>query len=305
MGKRAEYKVGHHTIYRECEIGLTLMIVGSGVVGQATGMVLALYGNTVLFNDVDKDKLLTLKKKGYETTGKFREAVCNSDVVFVCVPTPTVDNQVDLSCMKDCTKAIGEALKKADKYVVIAFKSTIPPRTTRTKLIPILEKYSGLKVGKDFGVCMNPEFLREQSSFNDFLNPSRIVIGESDKKAGDVLERVYAPFKCPIIRTNLDTAEMIKYASNLFLATKISFFNEIYMICKKLGIDAKTLSHAVSLDPRIGKYGVNGGKPFGGMCLPKDLDAFIAFAKSKGVNPELLEAVKEINRQIALFDSKG
>ena len=275
------------------------------MVGQATGMGLAFHGNDILFHDVDKKKLRILRKKGYDATGKVLEAVRNSDIVFVCVPTPNVDNQIDLSIMQDSTESMGKVLGEAEKNVVVVFRSTIPPQTTRTKLIPSLESCSGLKAGRDFGVCMNPEFLRQQSPLNDFLNPTRIVIGEFDKKSGDILERLYSPFKCPIIRTDLDTAEMIKYTSNLFLASKISFFNEIYMICQKLGLNAKTVSEAVSLDNRIGKYGIYGGKPFDGMCLPKDLAAFITYAKSKGVNPKLLKAVAEVNREIAFSDSKN
>jgi nucleotide sugar dehydrogenase len=167
----------------------------------------------------------------------------------------------------------------------------------------MLEQYSGLEAGEDFGVCMNPEFLRQQSALDDFLHPSRIVIGEFDKKSGDFLEKVYKGLSCPIIRTDLDTAEMVKYVSNLFLASKISFFNEIFMVCQKIGVDARTVSKAVSLDSRIGNYGVYGGKPFDGMCFPKDLAAFITYVKSKGINPKLLEAVQEINREIASFNS--
>jgi UDPglucose 6-dehydrogenase len=173
------------------------------------------------------------------------------------------------------------------------------------QLVPVLEKYSGLKAGRDFGVCMNPEFLREKSSVEDFLNPDRIVIGSLNERSGEVLERLYSSFKSPIIKTDLDTAEMIKYASNLFLASKISFFNEIHLICQQVGLDSKMVSEAVSLDKRIGKYGVYGGKPFSGMCFPKDLAAFITFAKSKGVNPKLLEAVEEVNSEIGSCNSEN
>jgi UDPglucose 6-dehydrogenase len=282
---------------------MEIAIVGSGVVGQATGMGFAAHDNQVLFHDIDKKKLLTLSAKGYQTTSSISEAVQNSEITFVCVPTPTVNKKVDIGYLWDATRSIGAGLKKARDYPIIAFRSTAPPQTTRANLVPLLENSSGLEAGKDFGVCMNPEFLREKSPLDDFLHPDRIVVGELEKNSGDVLEKVYSSFKSPITRTSLDTAEMIKYTSNLFLATKISFFNEIFMICQELGVDSKVVGETVSLDNRIGRYGVQGGKPFGGMCFPKDLAGFITFAKSKGVKPKLLEAVEEVNAQISLYNS--
>ena len=297
------YKIEQTTPSKGCQTNMRLAIIGSGVVGEATGIGFALHGYSVLFHDINDHRLAALKEKGYGITTELEEAVRSSDVVFVCVPTPTVDGHVDLTYVKNCAKMIGTVLKKTNRYVVVVFKSTIPPQTTRTTLIPILEQYSGLKAGEDFGVCMNPEFLRQQNALDDFLHPSRIVIGEFNKKSGDFLEKVYNGLSCRIIRTDLDTAEMVKYVSNLFLASKISFFNEIFMVCQKIGVDARTVSKAVSLDHRIGSYGVNGGKPFDGMCFPKDLAAFITYVKSKGINPKLLEAVEEINREIASFNS--
>ena len=287
------------------ELGMDLAVVGSGVVGQATGLGFVAHSRNVLFHDINETKLLNLNIKGHETTASVEEAVQNSEIVFVCVPTPTVGKKVDLSYLMVATRNIGKALRDAQNFPVIVFRSTVPPQTTRTQLVPLLERYSGLEAGRDFGVCMNPEFLREKSPLDDFLHPDRIVIGELDKKSGDILERVYSGFNRPIIRTSLDTAEMIKYASNLFLASKISFFNEIYMICQELGMDSTVVSETVSLDKRIGKYGVYGGKPFSGMCFPKDLAAFITFSKSKGVNPKLLEAVEEINAQIESFNTSS
>ena len=273
-------------------------IIGSGIVGQATGMGLALNGNEVLFHDIDRKKLLDLREKGYQTTDNLTEAITASDIIFVAVPTPTVDKKIVLNIVQDCTRNIGKILAKTWKYVDVVYRSTIPPRTTRTKLIPVLENYSGLKAGKDFGVCMNPEFLREKTPLEDFLHPNRIVIGEYDERSGNVLTGVYSQFRGPIFRTTLDSAEMIKYASNLFLASKISFFNEIYAVCEKLEIDSSIVGQAVALDPRIGAYGTVGGKPFGGMCLPKDLAAFLEFADSIGLELKLLKAVEEVNEEM-------
>ena len=304
MIKTSKYNNKECSLYQECEIGMKVSVIGSGVVGQATGMGLAHHGNDVMFNDIDENKMSYLEKKGYRVTSQIVEAVCDSDIVFVCVPTPTNNNHMDLTFIHSSIDVLARALKETKNYVVIVFRSTILPQTTRTILIPALEARSGLKAGKDFGVCMNPEFLREKSPLDDFLNPSRIVIGEFDEKSGDILESIYSSFNCPIVRTDLDSAEMIKYVSNLFLASKISFFNEIFLTCNALGLDATSVSEAVSLDPRIGKYGIYGGSPFDGMCLPKDLAAFLAFAKSKGLSSKMLDAVDEVNRAITLFNSK-
>lgn len=280
---------------------MRLAIVGSGVIGQATGMGLGFKGHEVLFYDVDKRKLEDLKEKGYNVSANILFVVKNADVIFICVPTPTVNGEMDFSFLGNAVGCLGEALSGMKSYKVVVVRSTVLPLTTRCRVVPLLEKFSGLKAGKDFGVCVNPEFLRERYALQDFLNPSRIVIGEIDKKSGDVLEEVYSNFDAPIIRTDLDAAEMIKYVSNLFLATKISFFNEMFLVCQKLGIDADIVGKAVSLDPRIGEYGVYGGSPFDGKCLPKDLEAFLSFVKSLKLNPELLDAVRSVNEKMRLL----
>ena len=282
---------------------MKVSIIGSGIVGQATGMGLSSKGNQVLFHDIDRNKLRSLSEKGYETTDDVVEAVTSAEMLFICVPTPTVDKKLDLSYIQDCTENIGMILRKTGKYVVVIFRSTILPGTTRTKLIPCLESYSSMKAGADFGVCMNPEFLREKTPLEDFLNPSRIIIGEFNRRSGDILKEIYSSFKSPIIRTDVDTAELIKYTSNLYLAAKISFFNEIYKVCKKLMIDQKIVGEAVALDPRIGEYGVFGGKPFDGMCLPKDLTAFLNFGDSKQLNLRMLKAVDETNQEMNIYCS--
>lgn len=278
---------------------MNLTIVGSGVTGQATGKGLAKHGHKIVFYDIDENKLTSLKESGYEVSSSLNSAVEESDIVFVCVPTPTISGRMSFSFVEAAITAVAKALEETRKYRVIVVRSTVLPSTTRCKVVPLLEKYSKMKVGQDFGVCMNPEFLREKSAFQDFLNPERIVIGESDARSGDMLERVYTGFNVPIIRTDLDTAEMIKYAANLFLASKISFFNEIHMICEKTGLNSEVVGKAVSLDSRIGTYGTVGGRPFDGKCLPKDLEAFRTFAKSMSINPKLLDAVSLVNEKIA------
>ncbi|NMX21049.1 hypothetical protein C5S30_01130 [ANME-1 cluster archaeon GoMg4] len=276
-----------------------ISIIGSGWVGTAIGRGFAGMGYEAMFHDVvDKDLP--------NFTTDINYAIENSNVSFICVPTPTASDGIDLSYIKEASKNIGKALANKNDYHLIVVKSTVVPRTTEEVVIPILEEYSGKSAREgEIGVCMNPEFLTEISgSWSEdngykrgFFTEDRIVIGEYDKKSGDVLEEIYKPLNKPIFRTDLKTAEMIKYASNCMLATKISYWNEIFLICKVLGIDSQAVADVVSLDPRIGKYGTVHGKAFGGKCLPKDLKAFVSFAE-KYRKPKLLKAVDDINEEM-------
>ena len=292
-----DVKVGSHLE----KVRTKISIIGSGWVGTTIGKGFMRLGNEVTFHDIlDKDLPNFTKDVNY--------AVENSDISFICVPTPTNHDGIDLSCIKEATKSIGIALATKDKggYHVVVVKSTVVPKTTEEVVIPILEKYSRKRVRDgEIGVCMNPEFLTEISGSwskdkgdkKDFFTEDRIVIGEFDKKSGDILEELYKTLNKPIFRTDLRTAEMIKYASNCMLATKISYWNEIFLICRELGIDSQVIADIVSLDSRIGKYGAVHGKAFGGKCLPKDLKAFISFAE-KDRDVRLLKAVDEINEEI-------
>lgn len=280
------------------EIKVTITIVGCGWVGLHLGMGFKKMSYKVIFYDiVDKDLP--------NFTRNIDWAIKNSDISFICVPTPTRENGIDLSCIKDASERIGRALKGKTSYHLVVVKSTVVPGTTEEVIIPILERYSGRKAGIDFGVCVNPEFMTEiESSWTDddkykrdFFTEDRIVIGEYDRRSGDILEELYKPLNKPIFRVDLKTAEMIKYASNCMLATKISYWNEIFLICEKLGINSQTVADIVGLDPRIGRYGTVHGKAFGGKCLPKDLKAFIKFAE-KYREPKILKAVDEINEEM-------
>ncbi|MCK4240423.1 MAG: UDP-glucose/GDP-mannose dehydrogenase family protein [Candidatus Atribacteria bacterium] len=276
-----------------------ISVIGSGWVGTAVGKGVADLGNEVIFYDVaDKDLSNFTRNINY--------AIEHSDVSFVCVPTPTAPEGIDLSYVREASKNIGKALANKDDYHLVVVKSTVVPTTTEKIVIPILEEYSGKKARDgEIGICTNPEFLTEiESSWTedkgykkDFFTEDRIVIGEYDKKSGDVLEEVYEPLNKPIFRTDLKTAEMMKYVSNCMLATKISYWNGIYLICKELDLDSHVIADVVGLDPRIGKYGTVHGKAFGGKCLPKDLKAFIAFAE-KYHKTKLLKAVDDINEEM-------
>jgi len=285
---------------------MRISIVGSGVVGTIVGKGFKELGQEVIFYDINKERVKKLKKEGFNATTNIDNTIKRSDVSFISVPTPTSGDKIDLSCIESAAENIAKSLKDKKQYHLIIVKSTVIPTTTEKIVKPILEKVSGKKCGVDFGLCMNPEFLTEihrswtddSSLTRDFFTEDRIVIGEFDKKSGDILESLYKPLNIPIFRTDLKTAETIKYVSNCCLASRISYWNEIFYICNKLGIDSVFIADIVGRDKRIGKYGTVHGLAFGGKCLPKDLQAFISFAEKSGHEPILLKAIHEINERI-------
>lgn len=288
---------------------MNISVIGAGYVGLITGACLAKLGNQVTLIDSDKEKIEVIKRgecpifeEGLEdilrtaqldARSDIDNAIKTSQISFVCVGTDPGDGSysIDLRSVSAVAEAIGEASN--DKCLTV-IKSTVTPGTTEEVIIPLLEK-NGRKAGVDFGVCVNPEFLREGFAVEDFLNPDRIVIGEINKQSGDILADLYKGFGCPILRFDLRTAEAIKYASNAFLAAKISFINEIGNICKELGIDTYEVAKGMGYDPRIGDRFLNAGIGFGGSCLPKDLRALIGKATSLGYRPGLLEQILDIN----------
>lgn len=293
---------------------MNISIIGTGYVGLVTGTCFAKLGNRVICVDIDKkkvqlindgispiyeeglDDVLAENKNNIEATTDYENAVNNSDVTFICVGTPSEsDGGIDLSFVKDATIVIAKQLKKKDGWHLVVMKSTVLPGTTKDVVLPLLEKHSGKKAGQDFGLAMNPEFLKEGVAVNDFLKPDRIVIGFYDEGSRDMLREIYKDFSCPIVETTLSAAEMIKYASNAFLATKISFINEIGNMCKKLDIDAYEVADGVGLDKRIGRAFLDSGIGWGGSCFPKDLDALIVWAKKNGEIPRIIESVVEVN----------
>ncbi len=295
---------------------MKISIVGSGYVGLVTGIGFAEKGHNVIFLDVDKHKielinsgkppiyekglaeLMKKNKDRYYATTKYEEAITKSEITFICVGTPSKDDgYIDLKYVKSASKKIGKVLADKDDFHVVVVKSTVVPGTTENVVKPIIEEKSGKKAFEDFGLAMNPEFLREGNAVNDFFNPDRIVIGVKDERTKSILEELYKPFKCPKLITDIKTAEMIKYASNAFLATKISFANEIGNICKKLGIDVYEVFRGVGLDHRINPAFFRAGIGFGGSCFPKDVKALIRKAEELGEEPRILKAVIEVNER--------
>lgn len=295
---------------------MNIVVIGTGYVG-ITVACLADFGHkvTMLGKQKQKSEMIgrgispiyepgiedvlqrNIKRDLLSATTEY-SAVKAADIIFICVGTPSrEDGSIDLSQVQGCSASIADQIKNSEGYKLIVVKSTVLPKTTSDFVIPILEKNSGKKAGKDFGVCMNPEFLREGSGVYDFMNPDKIVIGGIDSKSQKMLADIYSGFdmKIPRIFTDTNTAEMIKYANNSMLATRISFINEIANICEHYGSDVYEVARAIGIDARIGPKFLSAGAGFGGSCFPKDVKAIISAAKAVGVKPILLESVMKVN----------
>ena len=294
---------------------MRISIVGSGYVGLVAGACLAKLGSEVTLIDTDSERveavnngLSPIHEDGLNeilgqvhvrATADYRQVV-DAGMIFLCVGTPIdEDGSMSLEHIIRATEQIVTAMEGGKDYHVIVVKSTVIPGTTEGVIIPILER-TGRKAGRDFGVCMSPEFLREGKAVYDFMNPMRLIVGEFDKRSGDTLLDLYRNFNVPVLRTNLRTAEMIKVASNVFLTMKIAFINEIGNICKQLGIDTYEVAKGMAFDDRIGSKFLDAGIGFGGSCLPKDLRALIVKARQMGYEPGILEEILHSNEKQAL-----
>ena len=289
-----------------------ICVIGTGYVGLVTGVCFADLGNTVFCLDIDQDRMAKLKKKimpiyepGLEEivdrnvqakrlifTTDYPDALKKADFAFIAVGTPSgVDGEADLQYVRDAAEKIAEVV---DHSIIIVNKSTVPVGTGDW-VAEIIRKKRG-KEELDFSVVSNPEFLREGSAISDFMNPDRVVLGSVDRAAAEKVAQLYQPLRCPFLITDLRTAEMIKYASNAFLATRISFVNEIANICEELGADVREVATGMGLDKRIGRAFLDAGLGWGGSCFPKDVKALRHMAELNNTNPHLLKAVMEINQ---------
>ena len=283
--------------------------------GLVTGATLADLGNQVVCLDILEEKITMLnsgkspiyepgldellkkglKNKNLSGSTEIEQNIRNSDITFICVGTPSDKNgNIDLSYIKSASSAIGRSLRdKNEKHTVIV-KSTVVPLTTEEVVMPNILKKSGWK-RENLGIGMNPEFLREGSAINDAQNPDRIVIGFADEIARKTLNELYEPYKCTKLECSPRTAELIKYASNSFLATKISFVNEIANMSNIWGIDFQEVAEGMGLDSRISSEFLRAGAGFGGSCFPKDVKALAAAAKNSKVESLMLKATLEVN----------
>jgi UDPglucose 6-dehydrogenase/GDP-mannose 6-dehydrogenase len=308
---------------------MKVSVIGTGYVGLVTGVCLAEKGHNVVCIDVDQEKISKINSgiapiyeknlgellrkninKNFRADTDLYKGVLETKLSLIAVGTPFDGEKIDLTYIKEVSHQIGNALKDKTDYHTIVVKSTVVPGTTDEVVLPILEEASGKKAGANFGVGMNPEFLREGEAVSDFMYPDRIVMGAIDEKALGILKRLYRPFEnTDKISTNNKTAEMIKYTSNSLLATMISFSNEIANLCAALGdVDVADVMQAVHLDKRLSPIMPNGerlkpafttfieaGCGFGGSCFPKDVKALIAHGKQLGKPMRLLDAVIQVN----------
>jgi len=277
---------------------MRIAVVGAGFVGEATGRGLAKHKNDVVFVDVDTEKVNKLKNEGFEAHTPDEYETIDTDVTMISVPTPTKGKEVQFQYLQAAAQAIGERLKKHKGYHVVVVRSTVPPGTTRELVIPIIEKASGKKAGDDFGVAMQPEYLREVTANEDFARPWFVFIGALDKRSGDVLEKIYKPFDAPIERGSLEEAEIQKYVHNVYNAVKIAFFNEIRIAIKGMGADADKvfLATAESCEGIWNPmYGLRDFGPFDGSCLPKDTRGLLDWGDKSGYDFGILRAVVSEN----------
>ncbi|MBN1522037.1 MAG: UDP-glucose/GDP-mannose dehydrogenase family protein [Candidatus Aureabacteria bacterium] len=300
---------------------MKICVIGTGYVGLVTGTCLAETGNTVICVDNDKSKILSLKngvipiyepeleefvkknikEKRLTFTTDIQEGVNPSQIIFICVSTPPrADGSADLSFVENVARSIALYM---NEYKIIIDKSTVPVETGQRVEETIKRQLKDKNI--EFDVVSNPEFLREGSAIHDSMKPDRIVIGVSSQKAADILTRLYEPFQAKIIITNIKSAEIIKHASNSFLATKISFINEVSRICELSGANIEEVALGMGLDPRIGRQFLQTGIGYGGSCFPKDVSAFIKISEELGYDFKILKAVEKVNaEQIEFFIKK-
>ena len=290
---------------------MNICVVGTGYVGLVTGTCFADLGNHVVCLDIDTDKIeglqrgeLPIYEPGLEEvvarntragrlsfSSSYAEGLAEAEVVFVAVGTPSgVDGEADLTYVRSAAESIADEMCP-ERHLIIINKSTVPVGTGDWTA-SIIEKR---QPDRCFSVVSNPEFLREGSALRDFMHPDRVVLGSEDQNAAERVAQLYLPLRCTIMITNLRTAEMIKYASNAFLATRISFINEMANICDKLQVDVKEVSYGMGCDQRIGHHFLQAGLGWGGSCFPKDVKALAHMAELHGTNPQLLRAVMDIN----------
>lgn len=295
---------------------MRIAVIGTGYVGIISAVGWAGLGHDVTCIDVDEEKIERVRKgippiyeKGLEgrlkeavSSGKLKaetgySSVADADLVLISVGTPSGDDgSIDISYIRSAAESIVKALSGSQGFTAVAVRSTVVPGTTESIVGKALQD-AGRKPGDDAGLAMVPEFLKEGNAIEDFDSPDRIVVGCSDGRTRELFEGLYKPFSCPKLFTDIKTAEMIKYASNSFLATKISFVNEVATMCERFGIDVDEVMKGTGMDPRIGPHFLVAGAGFGGSCFPKDVKAIVHKARDIGIEPKLLEAVLEVNRK--------
>lgn len=275
-----------------------IFIIGSGVVGAATGRGFIKAGHEVTFIDVLPGRLRELSKEGFDARVEI-ELPDEASFLFLTLPTPHDGRHYDLRAFDNGVAAVGRSLAASPVSHTVVVRSTVPPGTTEDRVLPALERESGLKCGQDFALASNPEFLRAASAAEDFRFPWMTVIASRSKRTQERLRALLAPFGGDMrVFDDPATAEFIKCAHNIYNATKISFWNEMWLVTQKLGIDHDAVASTVANSAEGSynrEYGIHGGAPYGGVCLPKDTNGFLGFAEDLGVEMPLLGAVVTVN----------
>lgn len=299
---------------------MKISIFGMGYVGAVSAGCLANDGHEVVGVDPNQTKVDLINKgqtpiiekdigemvaasvaaKRLRATANVSEAVRETDISLICVGTPSqLNGNLDLSFVRRVCEEIGAAIKEKAGFHVVVARSTMLPGSMRSVVIPTLEQYSGKTAGKDFGVCNNPEFLREGTAVYDYYNPPKTVIGETDAQAGDVLVKLYEKMDAPMVRTDVETAEMVKYTDNNWHAVKVAFANEIGNLAKALGIDGHKVMEIFCKDTKLNlsPYYMKPGFAFGGSCLPKDVRALAYKGRSLDLDLPLLNSLMPSNQR--------
>lgn len=299
---------------------MKISIFGLGYVGAVSAGCLASDGHEVIGVDPNQTKVdlinngqtpiiekdigemvaSSVEANRLRATTHVHEAVLDSDISLICVGTPSqLNGNLDLSFVRRVCEEIGAAIKEKAGFHVVVARSTMLPGSMRSVVIPTLEQYSGKTAGKDFGVCNNPEFLREGTAVYDYYNPPKTVIGETDVQAGDVLVKLYEKMDAPLVRTDVETAEMVKYTDNNWHAVKVAFANEIGNLSKSLGIDGHKVMEIFCKDTKLNlsPYYMKPGFAFGGSCLPKDVRALTYKARSLDLDLPLLNSLMLSNQR--------
>lgn len=277
---------------------MKITVVGSGFVGHATGQGLAQHGHEVTFLDVNPKAVAKVRAQGFRAMLPEEMMALDTDVTMFCVPTPTVNGHFQSEVLLKALEQFAHRLKASKSYHVVVIRSTVPPKTTRNFVIPIIEQISGKTAGRDFGVVMQPEYLREVTADADFARPWFILIGALDKKSGEVVSQIYRDFDAPIEVVPLEEAEFQKYVHNVYNAVKIAFFNEMRVIANSEGWNASAIFEATAescegiWNPM---YGLRDYGPFDGSCLPKDTQALLEWGDQNGYKLEILRAVIDEN----------
>jgi GDP-mannose 6-dehydrogenase len=267
----------------------------------------------IIEKDIGEIIAQAVKLGRLKATTHSKQAIEKSDISLICVGTPSqLNGGLDLKYVRQVCEQIGVALRDKKEFHVVVARSTMLPGSMRSVVIPTLEQFSGKQAGKDFGVCINPEFLREGTAVHDYYHPPKTVIGELDKRSGDALAAIYAELEAPLVRTDVETAEMVKYTDNAWHALKVGFANEIGNLCKTLGIDGHQVMDIFCKDTKLNlsPYYMKPGFAFGGSCLPKDVRALTYKARTLDLDVPILNAIlpsneRQIERGIRMITEKN